>query len=162
MRVVLSLTALMIAAPVLGDDMSRAKAAIALAKAQRDRDDYTGKATAALALAKSQRGQFSTDYASARAKAQSDGRPLFLWVAMTPDQAIVSAFPEAVHCSLPSLSGDATPRLIFGYVQVNNLMFIFRRGELNSYSPQLIRESLRSPPVLKSRAETAWRTTTTC
>lgn len=51
-------------------------------------------------------------YAAGRARAEAEGRPLFVWVAAAPDAAIVAAFPDAVHCRAASWYGQPGPRLI--------------------------------------------------
>ena len=102
----------------------RAKAAIALSAAQRERDAVckpgmkccdVAKATVALAKAKRERENSCTsDLAAAIERADRERRPLFVWVGMTctASPEIRKSFPAAVHCHADSLNGNATPRLL--------------------------------------------------
>lgn len=123
---------------------SRAKAALAIAKASRERAEIAAakeKIAAALLRCQHERESYgcSQDLDAAGTKAKAEGRPLFVWVGMTCDSAIRKEFGSAVHVHLATLNGDSTPRLVVG----NHLQaWRLPKSELGTAAVPRIRELL--------------------
>lgn len=123
---------------------SRAKAALAIAKASRERAEIKAakeKVAAALLRCQHERETHgcSSDLDAAGAKAKAEGKPLFVWVGMTCDAVIRKEFANAVHVHLQTLNGDSTPRLVVG----NHLQsWRLPKAELGAAAVPRIRELL--------------------
>lgn len=78
---------------------AKARATLALTKAKRDRE-----ATSCF-----------TDLASAKIEARRTRKPLVLWVDVTCAEhaELRRELADAIHCHLPELQGDKSPRIVF-------------------------------------------------
>lgn len=104
------------------------------------------KARAFLTLQKIHRGENGTATTDAegrlaKAKAEREHKPVFTWVNGEPTEAIVKAFPGAVHVQVPDCRGDRSPKLIF---QGHDGEYFVNRSALGSWSPEQIRRLMQS------------------
>lgn len=110
MRWLISVTALILAAPIVAGEQDKAKAsaALALAKAKREREQTQ------LVVKKLPATACHTDYATAVKEAEKTGKPLVLWVGMNcesePD--LRKALDKAVHCHVEVANKSAKPRVL--------------------------------------------------
>jgi hypothetical protein len=86
-----------------GDPVAQGKAALALAKAKRERVKAAAVAPAC-----------HVDITEALAVAGREGKPLVMWVGMQcqDDPTLRAALSAAVHCHLDSYEGDDRPRVV--------------------------------------------------
>ena len=98
----------------------QAKAALALARASRER--------AAVKMA-------DVCYANAKVaaeKSERSGKPLVFWVGMdcSAVPGVRQSLPDAIHCHLPELNGDSTPRVVIN--QKNGDSWRLERDQLTA------------------------------
>lgn len=109
--------------------VEKAKAVEALKECILSREEHTG---------------CLDDLQVAATVADAEKKALFVWVGMTCDVDVRNAFPDAVHCHVAELAGNATPRLNFGKGKTR---WLLSKSELGKQAIPIIRKTLDPPPV---------------
>ena len=133
------------ASPALAGEspaVDQAKAALALAKAARERE-----AAKAVTMSK----HCFKSHGEAAFVAAKTRKPLVLWVGMCCEDSPVirEALPDAVHCHLPAFNGDDSPRVVF--TGPDGRSWQYDKDQLNEKTAAKIRERTGLPETPEKR-----------